>query len=87
VRLIFSQEKNVKVGFKLEWKESKNELLKKGHEALENMNADIVVLNNLDEIDSNHHQAYIIDRSAQITEVVSKEEIMNALIEKLAHVL
>ena len=54
------------VGFKLEHKVSKEELIDRAREELEKVGATIIVANDLSEIKGEHHKAYLIDREGRI---------------------
>jgi len=76
-----------KIGFKLEWKKTKEELLKLGNEALESMNVHVVIANDLFQISNQQHPALILDRNNSMLQVNSKEEIIKTIIQKLEHAL
>lgn len=72
-----------KVGFKLEWKKGEEDLLKIGEMALETMRAQVVVVNDLSLVSPEKHEAWILDRKGQSIKVQTKNEIIQALIQKL----
>ena len=76
-----------KIGFKLEVGKTKEALIQIGKDSLENMNAQVMVLNNLNEISNEKHKAYILNRSLEIQEVQTKKEMIHALLNILQHVL
>lgn len=72
-----------KIGFKLEWKKTKEELIQCGTLALETMNVKTVVVNDLSRVEDKIHPALILDRDSTMIEVSTKKEIIKALIHKL----
>lgn len=76
-----------KIGFKLEWKKTRDELISIGISALENMNVNIVVVNDLSKISKSDHEAIILSRDGQAVETNSKKEIIQTLIQKLSNAL
>ncbi len=73
----------LKIGFKLEWKKSRAELLKIGMQALETLGLEMVVVNNLSQIDLEHHPALILDRKTHVYEAKTKQDIIHRIIEIL----
>lgn len=69
-----------KIGFKLEWKKSEEELLKIGIQALEMMKAQVIVVNDLFQISGDQHPALIMDRKNKVEKVYTKNEIVKTLI-------
>lgn len=76
-----------KVGFKLGWKKSKEELIQMGESALETMNAHVVIANDLSKISDSRHPAIILDRVGAPIEIHSKKEIVHAILAKLTNAL
>ena len=72
-----------KIAFKLEWKKTDEELKNAGVQALETMNAQAMVVNDLSQITQDRHPAILMDRKDRIEQLQNKQEIVQALIEKL----
>ena len=72
-----------KIGFKLEWKRSDEEMKWIGYEALETMNAQVVVVNDLSKMSESAHPAWILDRKNILLKVQTKDQIIQELIHKL----
>jgi len=76
-----------KVGFKLVWKKTEDEMVRAGMEALENMNAQLVVVNDLSRVGEESHPAMVLDRHGNKDRVTTKREIIDTLVQKLEHAL
>ncbi len=76
-----------KIGFKLEWKKSEEELAQLGMNALDSMNVECVVMNDLFKIKEEVHPALLLDRRGTSQKLHTKKEIIEALIQKLENVV
>ncbi|MBI3019072.1 MAG: bifunctional phosphopantothenoylcysteine decarboxylase/phosphopantothenate--cysteine ligase CoaBC [Deltaproteobacteria bacterium] len=76
-----------KIGFKLEWKKSEEELARLGMKALDAMNIDVVVVNDLSHIKDQIHPALLLDRKGAVQKLQSKKEIIESLIQSLENAL
>ena len=54
------------VGFKLEYKVSRDDLIKRAREEFRKINASVVVANDLSEIKGEYHKAYLINREGDV---------------------
>ena len=76
------------VGFKLEYKVSREELIRRAQDELERVKAAIIVANDLSEIRGECHKAYLIDQRGRVRDFDGKKaelagEILNLLEENL----
>ncbi|MBI2646208.1 MAG: hypothetical protein HYW85_04135, partial [Deltaproteobacteria bacterium] len=76
-----------KIGFKLEWKKTEEELKNLGMKALEAMNVDVVIINDLSCIKDQVHPALFLDRTGLSQKLQSKKEIIESLIQSLENAL
>ena len=76
-----------KIGFKLEWKKSEEELVQLGTRALDAMNVDVVIVNDLSCIKDQVHPALFLDRHGLSQKLQSKKEIIESLIQSLENAL
>ncbi len=76
-----------KIGFKLEWKKSEEELTCLGMTALDAMNVDVVIVNDLSNITDQVHPALLLDRKGTVQKLQSKKEIIESLIQSLENAL
>ena len=72
-----------KVGFKLETLDSDDELISRGYESLLENKCHLVVANNLGQINSHKHRAFLITPERNYTKLHSKPEIVSALAKQL----
>jgi len=75
------------VAFKLEYNMPEKELIEGAHERLKELNADLMVANDLTAIRGERHKAYIINKEKEVkvvdgTKAVLAEEIFNAIEKK-----
>lgn len=74
---------NVKLfAFKLLSGSSKETLLEIAQQSLLKNQADFMLANDLDNIDENHHHAFLLDSSSNLTEFHSKSDIADGILQK-----
>ena len=76
-----------KIGFKLEWKKSEEELRHLGTRALDAMNGDVVIVNDLSNMTDQVHPAFFLDRKGTFQKLHTKKEIIESLIQSLENAL
>jgi phosphopantothenoylcysteine synthetase/decarboxylase len=73
------------ISFKLEVGKSREELIEAAHQSLLSHRADLVLVNDLQEIEQGHHVGYIVNPAGTVESVVEgKEEIAGKLLDAVA---
>jgi phosphopantothenoylcysteine synthetase/decarboxylase len=73
------------ISFKLEVDKSREELIEAAHQSLRSNRADLVLVNDLQEIEQGHHVGYIVNPAGNVESVVEgKKEIASKLLDAVA---
>lgn len=70
--------------FKLEVGKKLNELIKTGYQSMVKNASDLVVVNDLNKMNKNKHEAYIMDRAKKIKKVATRESLASNLLKTIA---